>query len=566
MANEKDWTIMVYMAGDNNLSDDMAFSLSDIQEFTKGLMNIESDKLNLLAFFDSNSLTAPTQYYDFSDPQNPDIHSVRQTDLFHQQTNRQTSRENPAPPTGEGYEGNSASAYSIMNFVRWCISTKGRTAKNYAIIFSGHSFGFHGSSFMRDESSGAYMTIFKFRWALEEIIKLYLNNNNNPKIGILGFDSCVMSMLEVGYELKDVAQTLVASEGSIPNSGWVYSPMFRELVLTFSKPELTPIDVKEAARGFVKGFVEKQKVYAVGGRSVDIAAWDLDLVDPLAVSVSNLAAELQNRLNLPRLMRMNGKITKREVLVFEQLKQAILQSHIACQTYMSEQCIDLKDFCHRLAIECKSLEEQMKLVGFDASSFTTIKKLCGEVIRAVGNCVLKSGYCGDTFQFSNGISMYFPWTALAYSETQFRYQYLRFVKGLGRDGNGIGSGWNDFLFYYLFIATLRKKRGVDNIDFKTQFMELVESDLAHGEWSSQTKENWLGQSRDNWHLGTRDNWRLGTRDNWRLGTRGEAAAFMETFGSFKNYQLDWKLSGFSDADQFDEDDLTCGYFDLAEDE
>jgi hypothetical protein len=281
-----------------------------------------------------------------------------------------------------------------------------------------------------------------------------------------------------------------------------------------------------------------------------------------------------NKLNLPRLMRLNGKITKKDVLVFEQLKYAILQSHIDCQTYMSEQCIDLKDFCHRLALECKSLEEQMKLVGYDASSFTTVKNLCGDVIRAIGRCVLKSGYCGDGFQFSNGISMYFPWTALSFADTQFRYQYLRFTRGSKEGVNGIGSSWNDFLFYYLFIATLRKKRGSGDTDFKTQFNELIESDLSAENWTPQTKDNWILQTRDNWRLGTRDNWilntrdnwLLNTRDNWRLNTRGEAVAYMETFGRFKNYQLDWELCGFSNADQFDENKLTCGYFDIAVDD
>jgi hypothetical protein len=51
-----------------------------------------------------------------------------------------------------------------------------------------------------------------------------------------------------------------------------------------------------------------------------------------------------------------------------------------------------------------------------------------------------------------------------------------------------------------------------------------------------------------------------------LNTRGEAVAYMETFGRFKNYQLDWELCGFSNADQFDENKLTCGYFDIAVDD
>jgi hypothetical protein len=387
------------------------------------------------------------------------------------------------------------------------------------------------------------------------------------KIGILGFDSCVMSMLEVGYELKDVARTIVASEGSIPNSGWAYHPMFTQLFKTFSEAEKDSQGVKNAAISLVKGFIEKQHQYAIGGRSVDLAAWDLEAVEPIAEAVSNLAVELQNKLNLPRLKKKNGKITKNDVFIFEQLKNAILQSHIYSQTYMAEQCVDLKDFCQRLAVECRSLEEQMKLVGFDAASFANLKKLCGDVVRAVDKCVLKSGYCGDAFQYSNGISIYFPWTALAFNETQYRYRYLRFNKGLGElfKDEGPGGKWNDFLFYYLYVATLRKHRKNDKIDLKQQFEDLLDSSLAEEPWAPETKERWVEETRDNWRLGTRDNWRLGTRDNWRLGTRGETGSYLQTFGGFKNYQLGWDLSDFSESEEFDENKLPAGYFDLAED-
>ena len=39
------------------------------------------------------------------------------------------------------------------------------------------------------------------------------------KLDVLGFDSCVMGMLEVGYQFNNVAKTLIASEGSVPSAG-----------------------------------------------------------------------------------------------------------------------------------------------------------------------------------------------------------------------------------------------------------------------------------------------------------------------------------------------------------
>ncbi|MEO7658382.1 MAG: hypothetical protein ABIV48_02100, partial [Pyrinomonadaceae bacterium] len=63
----KDWTIMVYMAGDNNLSENMASSLEGLGVFASNRTAGERGAANLLTFFDSSSLTAPTFYIDYSE-------------------------------------------------------------------------------------------------------------------------------------------------------------------------------------------------------------------------------------------------------------------------------------------------------------------------------------------------------------------------------------------------------------------------------------------------------------------------------------------------------------------
>lgn len=67
MAIEKDWTIMIYMAGDNNLSADMAYALADIRE----VMKDRGDKLNLMVYYDGAAIGSPTLYCDFTDFDKP---------------------------------------------------------------------------------------------------------------------------------------------------------------------------------------------------------------------------------------------------------------------------------------------------------------------------------------------------------------------------------------------------------------------------------------------------------------------------------------------------------------
>ncbi|MGI8640523.1 MAG: clostripain-related cysteine peptidase [Pyrinomonadaceae bacterium] len=549
----KEWTIMVYMAGDNNLSENLAFALEDLRTFSSSLPNSETDKINLLAFFDSNSLTAPTHYIDYSSGV-AEKHEIEEDDIHHR------TRNTPLPDEFIK-DGNSASAYSIMNFVRWCIDIKERTATHYAIIFSGHSFGFHGTSFLRDESSGGFTTLFKFRWALEQVNKLYLKKN----IAILGFDSCVMSMLEIGSELNKVAKTIVASEGSLPNSGWSYAPMLKKIIFDFNtqikteiKAEKSLLDyfssvdyIKDSAKNLVSTFIDEHNKLVIGGRSIDIAAWDLEKVDLLAVEVNNLGVEFNKYLYLVDKVQ-DETLTNEDIWAFQELKKIILQSHYDTQTYMQEQCIDLKDFCKRLIIELKFIEN-----GANRAIFDNLKQICKNIIGLVDECVLKSGFSGDEYQFSNGISLYFPWSYLTFTLTNYRYRYLIFNRGENnyRDFEnlqGIGKDWYKFLYNYLTRVTLRlaRKRKYDDGEAITALENLSKDNPI---WS---KDNPIW-SKDNpfWSksnpTASRSN-PTASRSN-PTASRGEMGEYLFYFSRFKNFELRWDITGFADEFKFDKD-------------
>jgi hypothetical protein len=571
---EKDWTIMVYMAGDNDLGENLAFSLNAIEGVAGNMPADARAEVNLLAFFDGNSLTAPTYYMDFSKSRRYQ-HQITPKDNYHKSERRQGAGE----PDDHDTDGNSASIDSIKNFVHWCIKNRKCKAKNYALIFSGHSFGFHGTTFLRDNSAGGFMSLLSFRQALEEISELYLDEK---KISILGFDSCVMSMLEVGYELKDVAQVLVASEGSLPTSGWGYTAMLNEFIAShgekyklsvrswYKEQEFKECNhlatkkyVKRCAKRFVRAFIKEQKKLALGGRAVDIAAWDLEQVAPIAKSVNALAKKFNEKLDLTEKIHADT-LDNPDLEIYQDLKKIIHLAHYESQTYMSEQCVDLKDFCGRLIFECGFLKEKEKEKEKD-SFFTQIISQCEEIIGAVDKCVLKSGFCGDSYQFSNGISIYFPWSGLTYALTDDRYGDLRFNLGGDarinqNDFEGAGKDWNDFLFNYAMRVTLRPAR-------KNSKNRLSEFEVT-GEgkppiwnkknpfwskknpiWSTDRRSLWKRINRswdgnsDSEAPGHKDNVATGCKGN---GCKGEVGEYLIYFSRFKNYQMAWDISGFSD--------------------
>ncbi len=424
-AKKKDWTIMVYMAGDNNLSIDLVYALREIQE----AMRDKAHRLNLLVYYDGSVIDSPTQYCDFSDPQRP-------------VTIPASSFRNPRSPrrvSQGGINQNAATMSALYQFADWCLGKGGgrrnRRASNYALIVSGHGSGFQNLSFLKDDRAKYYMTIPKFRETLSWIQKDLLGER---PFDLIGFDNCVMGMLEIGHELKDHASIMVGSEGYIPNAGWTYEHILKDLL---SKRRLaTPAAVGVSV---VESFIGRQAEFAMGGVSVDIAAWDLERVRPVTAAVQSLGEILYRGMLMPDLCT--------------ELKPILLQSHYECQSYMFEQNVDLKDFCkllsqaadERLGSADITLRPVEGKTRFDLK--TELRKRCRVVIKAVENCVLLSGFSGGKYQYSNGISIFFPWTAAIYGESARNYRKLKFA----RRGTAY---WDRFLSVYLEAVSRRESK------------------------------------------------------------------------------------------------------------
>src|SRR5947208_17128433 len=101
----REWTIMIYMAGDNNLAVDMAYAMEQI----KGVAVRGADSPNLFVYYDGNSPSIPTLYCDFSDPLRPKyVRSFKVPDKLY-----------PVPPKPNE---NAAHWKSVVNFADWRVN------------------------------------------------------------------------------------------------------------------------------------------------------------------------------------------------------------------------------------------------------------------------------------------------------------------------------------------------------------------------------------------------------------------------------------------------------------
>ena len=318
-------------------------------------------------------------------------------------------------------EINSANPRALRDFVNWSIGR--HPAERYMLVLSGHGSGAIGD-FLRDEN------------ALEKIdrptslsipnLRIALDGTDLPdakQIHILGMDSCLMSMVEVGYELRGRVKFLVGSEGFVLNTGWPYHRILQLL------KEDSEIEEKEFAKAIVKSYISYYDDYEVAGASTDMSVCNLgEFEEKLKPEIENLAQVLIMALDKP------------------ELKDAIVLAHWEAQSYKSEQYTDLYDFCERLQLRCirqpttfaalrkhaldlsrvlqkNSDSEILKKTDRVLAALSRDKKdaegnrqlieliaTCDKLNKVIkDNVVSLSCYSGPTFQHSNGLSIFFPW-------------------------------------------------------------------------------------------------------------------------------------------------------------
>lgn len=543
---EKEWTIMVYMAGDNNLSIDMVYALEQLKNAAD-----QNNNINLLVYFDGNSSNIPTLYCDFTDCSSTNYsYSYYIKDKL---IKRKT-----------GLNENSASVNNVINFVDWCVnkveykkngkSFNGRKAKNYAMIFSGHSFGFQNEGLFKDEKANYSMNLSKLKWMFERItfpnveLKKLANsaqardkkNWNKDKfkertteiigkpLSILGFDSCVMSMLEIGCQFKNISETMVASEGSIPNAGWSYAQILLDKI--GNNKEST---AKEIAASFVENFILQQNKYALAEISVDMTAWDLKELDKLEKAFAKFVKKLTECFD-------DSNST-----VFKQMKRIMIQVHWQCQTYMYQQNIDLGDFCYLLNQEIESLKTE-----FDPSQIQPIIELeilSKDVLDNIKKCVILTGFSGGKYQFSNGISLFFPWSWTSYCASKQSYEALNFVKN-----SNAGELWNKFLQKYLREISLRKAKPLSSINTDGTFNVNQDGSIVYKSFIYENEMPDSGElvSSSNIKIPEEGTFKIPEEGTFKIPEEGTfkligtVGTFFNKFLETKNIETHWDRSGF----------------------
>src|SRR5438093_11501060 len=183
--NGKKWTVMVYLAGSNNLVEEMVFAVRELRG--KATTKI----VNVFVEFDTGSDVWRFPPSAFEAKTNEDPDRIENIDL------EKLGKKQRYPPLLN-------TRGILRRFVTEVMSASPDT-EHYALILSGHGSGAVGD-FLTGSTPGLTIPALgsTFDRVKEELAKGgHSRGGNGVKLfDILGLDSCTMSMAEIGYEVE----------------------------------------------------------------------------------------------------------------------------------------------------------------------------------------------------------------------------------------------------------------------------------------------------------------------------------------------------------------------------
>jgi len=384
----KPWTVLVYLAGDNNLDSAGVADLNEMKQVGS------TNALNVVAQFDRAGTSPATTRYYLRHGTNLPSDAVRSLG--------ETNMGDPAV---------------LLGFLEWGIANY--PAGHYLVVLWNHGNGWDDANVYRAARDLGFQVTRRgavlqetegpargkvqtnqvravsdrfgrslFRSTVQAAVKergiayddqakdfldnqevqsvfTTVRNKLRTPVDILGMDACLMNMVEVAYQLRDSVAFVAGSEETEPGAGWPYHTILGPMA---ANPAMSPRDVSAL-------IVTKYLASYGASSNVTQSALDQARLPDVRAAVEGLGQRLRAGLgtSLTRL--------------------AILDARRHVQSYYRPDYVDLVDYC-----------QQLKAGRAPAA----LKAAAAAVIAAVTSLVVKNGSKGAALRRSNGVSIYFP--------------------------------------------------------------------------------------------------------------------------------------------------------------
>ncbi len=352
---DRKWTIMIYLNADNNLEQ---FAYPNFNQLEQ--IDWSKQSADVLVLFDR---------IDGYDNTHGDWTGTRLYRVKHDPNNSDdiVSEQLSCLPLGLGTTHDielDMGDYTVLEkFVSW--TKTNYPAAQYGLVLWNHGDGWRNQlskpkpvfkGISSDDTSNSEIYNHELRMALE----------NGNSVDFIGFDACLMGMIEVAYELKDVARVMTASQELIPGPGWDYNVWLSDF---FAKETQTPLELGNSA------VYSYQQQYSSQSQ-VTLSNLDLSKLDTLKTAIDAFALQLINDADDTDIQ--DARKSSKNFMA------AAAQNPWYCY-YYSNASLDIVDFANRM------------------SSLTS----ASSVVSAVDDFVVSEWHDSGSVG-SNGLSIYYP--------------------------------------------------------------------------------------------------------------------------------------------------------------
>ena len=510
MPEINDWTLMFYFASDNPLAPGIISQLKAIKAagFHKSA--------NVIAQFDPYTEGTPTHVFDINiinkletpeecnlgfETEDPFVHNLVEDKLWRDERDRKGNLMRDSirktvdeyapgvPPAWSiqtnGHRYELSPLLSLEEFLRFCSSRY--PAKHYMLFILGHGVVVGNDMFLFDEHADQHsLSLTGLRRVLENFT-LDIKSHYGT-FEMVSFHSCSVSSLEVAFELRNTAKYMLASQGAAFVGSWPYREILVRIFkdLKRFKNKLNNAQIREMFTRIFSYCLHNSTDFLLAGYPFDLCLCDLSKVERVKPELNKLAGAL-----------MNG-------LADCQCKESIQLAHLEAQSFYGEMYTDLIDFCRCLytrtkripaqttpelpagpAIETAALAATAQLAAeavyatvpavtgstalvvadstpqsngnkpAETDSTRTILATCESVIKTLRDTIVKRGFAGPEYQYSRGLSIYFPWSKPA-DDSDILTNYARYQIAKTGDNEPEPPTWLDFLNVY-FEKTRRTR-------------------------------------------------------------------------------------------------------------
>jgi len=333
------WTIMVYLAGDNNLSANSIAILQDLEEANRNC------DVRVVAGYDSSApFHKGARYLEIqhrryqgnyeidwglhNDMVYPPGHLVVAPDFCNDQPATIKPASEPTAPE------------ALSRFLYWVL--KHHRARRHMLILFGHGVLVAGNTFLADTTPPSFLRLNEFADIIDNHFGPATEEDTEytkPHLDILACDNCVMNSVEGAYAISDNVDYVIGSQDLMLAVGWP----FRKIIQAVQQEPRAP--TKTVSRRVLKACARRLLDYSLMERSSEQAVCDLTKLreGDLYEEIRRLADVLKRGLEIDNSSHQPAH---------PEVVDAVRLARLEAEAYWDETFVDLYDFCELLLKRC----------------------------------------------------------------------------------------------------------------------------------------------------------------------------------------------------------------------